>query len=178
MITDFEQKFWQAQEHVAPTREAQAKRSEQTKPNGDGKPASNDDAEILRLAKLSIVQYERERIEAATRLGLRTSILDRLVAAERESYDGKQGRALNLPEPQPWHEPVSGTTLLGDLSMAIRQHVVMSEHSADTAALWAVHTHLLDVFGITPRLAVTSPEKAAARPRCLTCSRISFGARC
>src|SRR5262249_58907953 len=62
------------------------------------------DVEISRLAKLAPLEYERQRKEAAERLDIRASILDRLVAAERSksSIDGKQGRALSLPEPKPW----------------------------------------------------------------------------
>ena len=57
-----------------------------------------------------------------------------------------------MPEPEPWPEPVNGAELLGELSAAIRRHVVMPDWAADTAALWAVHTYLVDCFGISPRL--------------------------
>jgi rubredoxin len=46
---------------------------------GDG-----TDAEIERLAKLSTIEYEQERKGAASQLGVRAPILDRLVQAERE----------------------------------------------------------------------------------------------
>ena len=41
-------------------------------------------------------------LDAVMALGMRALILDRLVEAERASFndDGKQGRALNLPEPK------------------------------------------------------------------------------
>jgi hypothetical protein len=39
--------------------------------------------EVDRLAKLAPLEYERHRKEAAERLDIRASILDRLVAAER-----------------------------------------------------------------------------------------------
>jgi putative DNA primase/helicase len=74
-----------------------------------------------------------------------------------------QGRALSLSEPQPWPQPISGAELLAALSAAIRRHVVMSDYEADTAALWTVHTFLLDCFGISPRLAITSPEKQCGK---------------
>ena len=70
---------------------------------------TKDDAEIDRLARLSTVQYERERKNAAEQLGIRAAILDRLVQAKRPDDDeGKQGRAISFPEPEPWHEPVDG----------------------------------------------------------------------
>jgi hypothetical protein len=77
--------------------------------------------------------------------------------------DGKQGRPLSLPEPTPWPERVEGVELLCDLSAAIRKHVVMPAHCADATALWVVHTHLLDALHITPRLAITSPEKQCGK---------------
>ena len=48
----------------------------------------SDDAEITRLANLQPLAYERERKGAAERLNIRASILDRLVADERENYLG------------------------------------------------------------------------------------------
>src|SRR5262249_26307930 len=124
------------------------------------------DAEIQCLAKLSLLKYERERETAAKRLALRTSILDKLVEAKRRELgqdDGKQGHRLSLPEPTPWPECVEGAELLCEMSAAIRKHVVMPYNCADATALWVVHTYMLDVLDITPRLAVTSPEKQCGK---------------
>ena len=117
--------------------------------------SSDDDDEIRRLAKLSMIDYDRERKDAAERLNC-ASTLDRLVAAERENFedDNKQGRAVILPDPEPWSEPIEGAELLSAISANIRRHVIMSDHAADAAALWVVHTYLLDCFGISPRLAL------------------------
>src|SRR5262249_56535922 len=49
------------------------------------------------------------------------------------------------------------------LAANIRRHVVMPDHATDTAALWVVHTYLLDCFCISPRLAITSPEKGCGK---------------
>src|SRR5262245_71900 len=127
---------------------------------------TDDDIEIGRLARLSPIEYERDRKVAAERMGIRTTILDRLVAVERDNIDGdgtKQGRTLSLPEPQPWHEPIDGGELLRGLSAAIRRHVVMPDHVADAVAMWVVHTYIVDCFGISPRLAITSPEKSCGK---------------
>ena len=96
------------------------------------------DAEIQRLAKLSLLKYERERGTAARRLALRTLTLDRLVEAKREELgrdDGKQGHRLSLPEPTPWPECVEGVELLCEMSAAIRKHVVMPDHCADLSLI-------------------------------------------
>jgi putative DNA primase/helicase len=131
----------------------------------EGQAVIDDDAEIGRLAKLKLLEYERERKDAAERLNIRAPILDRLVAAERgqSDDDGKQGRALTLPEPDPWPEPVHGSELLDALFVAICRHVVAPEWAVVSIVLWVLHTYLLDCFGISPRLAITSPEKGCGK---------------
>jgi putative DNA primase/helicase len=127
--------------------------------------ASEADVEISRLAKLGTFEYERERRDVARRLEIRAPVLDRWVAEKRNQSDdrGKQGHALSLPEPKPWPEPVTGADLLDRLSTIIRRHVMMADHATETTALWVIHTYLLDCFGISPRLAITSPERGCGK---------------
>jgi Family of unknown function (DUF5906)/RepB DNA-primase from phage plasmid len=63
------------------------------KTNGQGSGDAATDAEVARLAKLSTVQYERERLDAAKKLSFRSAILDKLVIDER----AKQAYARELP---------------------------------------------------------------------------------
>ncbi len=132
--------------------------------------ALTENAEVNRLAALSPLYYERERTTVAKRLGMRTAILDKLVAAARrdQMVCGEQGRALTLASPEPWPESVDGATLLGDMTCAIQRYVVAERGAAETVVLWVLHAHTLDAFAISPRLAITSPEKIAARRRCST----------
>jgi putative DNA primase/helicase len=58
---------------------------------------------------------------------------------------------------------VDGVMLLDEVAEAIRKHVVLSEHARDAAALWVVHTYLLDRLMITPRLAITSALKGCGK---------------
>jgi hypothetical protein len=128
-------------------------------------PPLDDDAEIARLAKLPPLAYEREREGAAKALGVRTSVLDKLVKAERgsESDNAGQGQALILPSPEPWSYPVAGVALLNELTAGISKYVVMETGAAEAVALWVIHAHLIDAFPISPRLAVTSPEKGCGK---------------
>jgi hypothetical protein len=78
--------------------------------------------EITRLSKLSIVEYEGDRIIAAEKLGVRAAILDKLVKDARPAETG-QGRPLELPEPEPGLLPStvaslfpSSRTQFGDMS--------------------------------------------------------------
>jgi hypothetical protein len=53
--------------------------------------------------------------------------------------------------------------LLDDVRTFIRRFVVLDDHQARAAALWAAHTHVHDVFGVTPYLAITSAEKRSGK---------------
>ena len=132
-------------------------------------PASADEIEITRLAKLQPLEYERERKAAADRLDVRASILDRLVRDERARMgldggdDDKQGHAIEFPDPEPWPEPVDGAALLNAMAAAIRKHVVMSDTSSHVAALWVLHSWLINIFVISPRLCVRSATKGCGK---------------
>ena len=129
----------------------------------------DDDAEIRRLAALSPLNYDRERTTVADRLGVRAGTLDASVRAARAATtDTKgQGRALELPEPDPWPHSVNGVALLADLTTAVRRYLIMEEGAAEAVALWVIHSHALDAFTVSPRLAVTSPEKGCGKTTCL-----------
>jgi putative DNA primase/helicase len=119
----------------------------------------------MRPTMLSPIQYERERKAAADKLGVRITVLDLAVAAKRGngSDAGKQGRPLEFADPEPWPTSVSGVLLLNELITGIRSYVVMPDHAIDAVALWVVHSYLIDFFEITPRLAITSPEKRCGK---------------
>jgi hypothetical protein len=133
------------------------------KPNGGAD--NGDDAKIARLAALRPADYERARTDAALKLGVRVSILDKLVAAKRPNGDrpAGQGRPLQLPEPEPWDDPVDGAELLAAIAKAIKTYIVLSDNEANTIALWIVHTYCFELFQCSPRLAVVSPEKRCGK---------------
>ncbi len=152
--------------------------------------SDEDEAYLLELAALDPVAYDRRRLEAAKRLGIRCATLDDLVRARRpqdsETEDGK-GRKLTLPEFVPWPEPVSGEAVLSELVAAFKRHLSLADGSAEIMTLWVLHTHTLDAWRITPRLAVLSPEKRCGKttaletlselvPRQLMASNISTAA--
>jgi hypothetical protein len=123
---------------------------------------SGDDAEITRLAKLKPLEYDRERKAAGETLGVRTSILDRLVRDERARLgldgggDELQGQAISFEEIEPWPTEVNGAQLLDEVATAIRSYVVMSDYERDICALWIVHSYLIGHFMISPKLSVRS----------------------
>jgi hypothetical protein len=130
--------------------------------------ATDADAEIERLAKLTLLAYDQQRKAAADKLDVRALILDRLVRDERERLgldadDGKQGRAIAFPEPELWPDKVDGVELLNGIAAAIRRHVVMPKAAYHTTALWTLHAYLIDRFLVSPRLGVCSPTKQCGK---------------
>jgi hypothetical protein len=115
------------------------------------------DVEISRLAKLNLIDYERERETVAKRLSIRLPVLDELVALARLKTAAEPSLPF-LPaiEAAPWPEPVNGAQLLDEITAAIRRYVVLEKGAAEATALWVVHTYCFDAFSITPRLAITS----------------------
>src|SRR5271166_3569685 len=126
------------------------------------------DAEIERLSKLSSVAYEHQRVAVARRIGVRATVLDMLVRGKRqpETANG-QGQPLDLPTPELWPDRVDGAALLSEMTVAIRKYVVMEAGCPEAVALWTLHAHALDAFQISPRLAVTSPEKRCGKTTAL-----------
>ena len=59
-------------------------RKKWNKPNEEAAARGLDDAEIERLARLSLLEYDQQRKEAAEALGVRVSMLDRMVGAARD----------------------------------------------------------------------------------------------
>ena len=130
----------------------------------DAPPPESDDALIHRLARLSEIQYERERAAAAEQIGCRAAILDRLVRVARNSQgDGLAGSPLKISAPAPHEKPQSGARLLDDLAAFFSRHVFLPAGAPDALAIWEVHTYCFPVFRHSPRLAIVSPEKRCGK---------------
>jgi hypothetical protein len=130
------------------------------------KKADKAKAEIKRLAGLSPLDYELERKPAAEKLGIeRVSVLDALVKdVQRDASSTKgQGKAIELPPIEPWPDPVDGAEVLTESVAAIARYMVLPDGAAEIVALWSAHTHCFECFTVTPRLAITSPEKQCGK---------------
>jgi hypothetical protein len=125
-------------------------------------------AELKRLASLHLFNYyASERAKAAGKLGIGVTVLDELVEPFRERDGGKrkgQGHELKLFEPEPWPEPVDGREVVRGLMVVIRSYVVMVDPDAPlVVALWIFHDYVFELFMVTPRLCVSSPEKRCGK---------------
>lgn len=131
-------------------------------------------AELNRLAALTPMAYEQERQAAAARFHVRVGALDSEVQSRRHQPPGTNadsgggGRALTIPKIEPWHTAVDGVSVLNELAYTIQRHVVLDDAAADAVALWIVHTHAIDAASISPRLAITSPEKRCGKTTLLS----------
>jgi Protein of unknown function (DUF3631) len=126
--------------------------------------------EIERLAALDPINYDVARVEAAKRLGVRATVLDRVVGKKRRELgldtdkdDDGQGRAVKIADILPWHEPVDGDQIVTTLAAAVKTYAVLPETAADAIALWILHTWVVNEFTISPRLAVVSPTKGCGK---------------
>ena len=72
-------------------------------------PPETDEQLLARLATLPPLEYERQREAAAATLGIkRMSALDAEVAARRpQAADKGQGAAVDLPDVEPWPDPLT-----------------------------------------------------------------------
>ena len=153
--------------------------------------ARNLEAAVVRLAKLPPHEYDKVRKVEADRLAVRVATLDEAVEKARPAppageSEGK-GSALELPDFEPWPEPVDGAALFKEIATTIREHVVLSAAQADAAALWCGHAHAIGLSWFNPRVAARSPVKrcgkttlleviASITPRSLPASNISAAA--
>ncbi len=123
--------------------------------------------DIAKLAALDPMEYDKVRKDEATRLNVRPSTLDTAVKKLRRDNGADArpsgGRALNLPTPEPWPEPVDGAALLDGLTAVISKYVALPSGCAEAMGLWIVHAHAFDCFQISPRLALTSPQKRCGK---------------
>ena len=114
------------------------------------------------MARLDDRDYESERKAAAKRLDWRVGKLDAEVTARRINL--ARAEAAKIPK----HPPLAlGDTLaqaLDDGERFLRRFVVMpNEHAYAVSALWAGHTHVVEHFHTTPRIAFVSPEAGSGK---------------
>jgi hypothetical protein len=64
-----------------------------------------------------------------------------------------------------WRPPEApdGAELLRNLEGWLRKYVVLPEGAALAISAWILHTHLVDVFVVTPYLLITSPERRCGK---------------
>lgn len=74
-----------------------------------------------------------------------------------------KGQAIELEDPEPASEPVDGAALLDEIAGIVHKYVVLSPEAAYAITLWVAHTYLMDVWNVTPLLALRSPTKRCGK---------------
>jgi len=130
-------------------------------------PSERDGDAFGRLAALAPAEYDRCRESEATALGIRVTTLDAEVERLRRRTGADdstlQGCAIDLPEVEPWPQPVDGVELLNAVSNNFLRYSALPPGAADAMTLWAAHSHCFEAFNFTPRLHITSPEKGCGK---------------
>jgi 5S rRNA maturation endonuclease (ribonuclease M5) len=138
---------------------------------GDDKPIAaatpEDEALLVELAALSLLDYAKRRKHAAKRLGISVSDLDRFVAPLRdEKKFDKQVMLYEHWQVLPWDEAVDGKILFRALSDHIRYYVVLTESQTTAVTLWVVYSwlHEYERFAThSPILLARSAEKDSGK---------------
>lgn len=74
-----------------------------------------------------------------------------------------QGQPLAFPTPEPWPSSVEGASLLDEMAAVHRRYAVLPESAADAAALWDLHTYVIDALQVSPVFVITSPQKRCGK---------------
>jgi putative DNA primase/helicase len=120
----------------------------------------SDEKKIIALAELSELAYQRRRDEAAAELGIRVTVLDKVVAKKRMEMETDHIPML-YPHwtVEPSAEPLDTGILLETLVQKIRRHVVMTPDQGVAVALWIMLTWIHEPAAVhSPLLLVTSAE--------------------
>ena len=127
------------------------------------------EAKIAELAKLSALEYELSREDAAESLGVRVSKLDQFVQAARPAdADAEDAPTDPFDMVEAWPEPVDGAGLLHELQQTVERFCVLPEHTAPLMAAWVLHAWAHDASDISPVLAFVSPEKRCGKTTALS----------
>jgi putative DNA primase/helicase len=122
--------------------------------------------EVARLAKLSKLEYDRQREEAAERLGVRVATLDKAVSEKRASADNDDG-ALPHWKVEPSPEPVDGAALLNNLRQVFRRFIFLPKGADIALPLWVLHAWTYDAGDISPFMVLVSPTKRCGKTNVL-----------
>lgn len=133
----------------------------------DGIQAANDTDEthINRLAKLTHMEYDRVRNDAAKALHIRPGTLDKQVQTARKERI-ETGPTL-FPKVEPWPDKIDPASLLTEIETTVRRFIVCEPETVLAAALWAAMTWFIDVIKVAPLAVITAPEMRCGKSQLL-----------
>jgi putative DNA primase/helicase len=125
------------------------------------------DGEIVRLARLSPLDYARVRLAEAKNLGIRVGVLDEEVRKQRAATASSppEDDWADIGDSNLWPDPVNGADLLSDLEKTIGAFVIMTKEQRWTVALWIVFTHCFEAALNAAKLWIKSAEPRSGKTR-------------
>ena len=131
---------------------------------GPPEPLHESDEQVVeKLARLSPLEYDKQRKEIAKKLNARIRTLDDEVKKLRSDTSNTQGKIVEFEDPAAWHETVDGSDLFNSLTERIARHMAIPKNMANVVALWIVHSHCFEEFTHSARLIITAPEKECGK---------------
>lgn len=124
----------------------------------------DDNETVLRLARLSPLNYDRIRGDEAKAMGVRPATLDKQVANARKAEDNN---SMDIQDVDPWPHPVVPARLLTEIEATIRRFIVCDRETAHAATLWTALTWLIDDVQVAPLAVITAPEKRCGKSQLL-----------
>jgi len=125
---------------------------------------SDDELEIDRLAKLSKIDYERQREASADALGLRrVSALDLEVKQRKRQIQARDDANELETGVEPWPYPVDGNKLALEIRGLFKKHCVLAAGGVDAIAIWCMASYTINAFRIFPKLCLSSPVKRCGK---------------
>jgi hypothetical protein len=153
---------------------------------------AREDELLAALAKLPPgIELHRQRRSAAKALGVPDKAIDAELKARRAELKARREKAIPLYGHwivEPWPEPADADSLLRDIILRLRRHIVCTHDDALAIALWIMFAWVHDeVATHSPILDITSAEPESGKsttlglisflaPRCLPSVDISEAA--
>ena len=118
---------------------------------------------------MSIADRERCRKEVAKRLGVRVTVLDKMIAPKAcpTGSDSAQGRAAIVEKLDPWHDAVDGAQLANEMQATVERFAVLPRGASKAIALWVLHSWAFEAFALSPILAFVAPTKRSGKSNAL-----------
>jgi hypothetical protein len=119
---------------------------------------------LQQLRRNDPARFARIRSEAKASKAVAMAEFDRLTTS---SADVKAGGEM-FTDVEPWPDPVDGAELLDGMVDALGCYVIADITTLQAAAIWAVHTWLIDLLTVSPIANITAPEMRCGKTVMLT----------
>ena len=128
------------------------------------------DEEIVRLATLSLGEYERCRNKVAKEMGVRTSFLDMVVESQRTPVEKEEASEHFLPEWDiPLHAaPVNPREIAEEILTLFSQFIVADKKQLEVMVMWCIATWFIEQTTVATRIIFTAPDKGCGKTVALT----------